>query len=156
MAAALTPAQKAIFDSGSATVVFEDHGQDFLRFHIQDRRVVACEPFQADIWCGIEVTGFPVVGELLEFRRDDGKLTCIKYPIARVEPLWDRTNPFKSIVVNGKQLYTVTADDRVRMVAKFTEAQCHAALQVDGLQKTVTTAVARRLRQLSKQRGGSA
>lgn len=60
-------------------------------------------------------------------------------------------NPFRSIVVDGKQLYTVAADDRVRMVTTFTAEQCQAALQVDGLQKTVSAAVGRRLRQLDKQ-----
>lgn len=60
-------------------------------------------------------------------------------------------NPFRSIVVDGKQLYTVAADDRVRMVITFTAEQCQAALQVDGLQKTVSAAVGRRLRQLDKQ-----
>ncbi len=66
------------------------------------------------------------------------------------------TNPFKSVVIDGKQFYRISADERVEMVAKFTEAQCHAALQVEGLQKTVTTAVARRLRKLAKQQGGAA
>lgn len=61
------------------------------------------------------------------------------------------TNPFKAIVVDGKQLYHTGVEDRVRLVQTFNQEQCHAALQVDGLQKTVSTAVGRRLRQLDKQ-----
>lgn len=151
MSTVLTPEQRAIFKSGAATVTFEDHGQDFIRFHIKDRRVVGCEPFQADLWCGKEVTCFPEVGKQLGVRRDDGHNMVIKYPIAKVEPLWDLSNPFKAIVVNGNQLYHTGVEDRVRLVKAFTEAQCHAAMLVDGLQKTVYTACARRLRQIHKQ-----
>lgn len=88
MSTKLTPEQRAIFASGAATVTFEDHGQDFLRFHIKDRRVVGCEPFQADVWCGMEVACFPEVGKLLGVRRADGYEMSIKYPILKVEPLW--------------------------------------------------------------------
>ncbi len=155
MSTKLTPEQCAIFDSGAATVTFEDHGQDFLRFHIKDRRVVGCEPFQASVWCGVEVTCFPEVGKQLGVRHNDGRATFIKYPIAKVDPLWDLSNPFKAMVLDGKQLYDLTAEDRVRRVPTFTEAQCHAAYLVEGLQKTVATAVARRLRQIRQEAGGA-
>lgn len=151
MSTKLTPEQRAIFASGAATVTFEDHGQDFLRFHIKDRRVVGCEPFQADVWCGMEVACFPEVGKLLGVRRADGYEMSIKYPILKVEPLWDLSDPFKAMVVDGRQTYHTVVEDRVRMVRSFTEAQCHAAFLVEGLQKTVSTAVERRLRQIQKQ-----
>lgn len=61
------------------------------------------------------------------------------------------SNPFKAIVVDGKQLYHTGVEDRVRMVQTFNQEQCQAALQVDGLQKTVSTAISRRLRALDKQ-----
>lgn len=156
MSTKLTPEQRAIFASGAATVTFEDHGQDFLRFHIKDRRVVGCEPFQANFWCGAEATCFPEVGKLLGVRFPDGRKMAIKYPIAKVEPLWDLSNPFKSIVVDGRQTYHTVVEDRVRMVHSFTEAQCHAAFLVEGLQKTVAAAVERRLRQIHKQEAGGA
>ncbi len=156
MSKTLTPEQRAIFKSGAATVTFEDHGQDVLRFHIQDRRVIGCEPFQSSVWCGMEVTFFPEVGKLLGVRRADGHEMAIKYPVLKVDPLWDMSNPFKAIVVNGNQLYHTGVEDRVRLVQSFTEAQCHAALRVERLQKTVVTATERRLRQLHKQEAGGA
>lgn len=156
MSAKLTPEQRAIFASGAATVTFEDHGQDFLRFHIKDRCVVGCEPFQADVWCGMEVTCFPEVGKLLGVRRADGYEMAIKYPVLKVDPLWDLSDPFKAIVVKGMQTYYCTVDDRIRCVQSFTEAQCHAALLVPRLQRTVVTAVERRLRQIQKQEAGGA
>lgn len=160
MSTTLTPEQRAIFASGAATVTFEDHGQDFLRFHIKDRRIIGSEPFQASVWCGLEVSSFPVVGGHLHYRREDGRDQYIKYPIAKVDPLWDLSDPFKAIVVKGMQTYYCTVDDRIRCVQSFTEAQCHAALLVPRLQRTVITAVERRIRQIHKQetsasRGGA-
>lgn len=157
MSTKLTPEQLAIMESGDATVIFEDHGQDFLRFHIKDRRVVGCEPFQADHWCGLYVTNFPEVGKLIGVQRAGHKKMAIKYPVLKVEPLWDLSDPFKAFVLaDGKQLYHTDAQDRARMVKSFTEAQCHAAQRVDGLQKTVANAVERRLRQIHKQEAGGA
>ena len=60
------------------------------------------------------------------------------------------TNPFKAMVYDGVQMYHQSADDRVRAVASFGRAECDAALQLPSLQKTVATAVQRRLRFLSK------
>ena len=56
------------------------------------------------------------------------------------------TNPFKAGVHGGVQTYHCVVEDRIRLVAWFDRAQCEAALQMPGLQKTVTTAVQRRLR----------
>jgi hypothetical protein len=85
MSTVLTPEQRAIFKSGAATVTFQDHGQDFLTFHIRNRRVIGCEPCQASVWCGLEVTCFPEVGKQLGVRRADGHEMFIKYPIQKVE-----------------------------------------------------------------------
>jgi hypothetical protein len=84
--AMLTAAEKEIARSGAATVTFEDHHQDFLTWHIKDRRVVGCEPFQADIWVGLEITTLPMVGRLMGVRDRDGVERFIKYPIQKVEP----------------------------------------------------------------------
>lgn len=59
-------------------------------------------------------------------------------------------NPFKAGVYNGVQMYHQSADDRVRAAASFDRAECEAALQLPNLQKTVVTAVQRRLRFLGK------
>lgn len=68
------------------------------------------------------------------------------------------TNPFaRGVTPRGEQLYTISAEDRIFAVRSFDAAQCNAALEVDGLQKTVLAAVQRRLRQIRKQeRGGAA
>ncbi|CAM3121513.1 hypothetical protein [Cupriavidus taiwanensis] len=57
-------------------------------------------------------------------------------------------NPFKGPCYDGQQTFHVAAGDRIGMVKKFDKAQCEAALQVPGLQKTVENAVKVRLRQL--------
>jgi hypothetical protein len=87
MSTVLTPEMRAIFRSGAATVTFQDHGQDFLKFHIKNRRVIGCEPCQASVWVGLEVTCFPEVGKQLGVRRADGREMFIKYPIHAVEAL---------------------------------------------------------------------
>lgn len=59
-------------------------------------------------------------------------------------------NPFKAAVHDGIQTYYGTAEDRIHCVSRFTRAECEAALQLPGLQKTVAAAVQRRLRHLDK------
>ena len=41
--------------TGTLEVEFEDKGQDFLRWTIKDGVVVACEPFQKELWKGTKV-----------------------------------------------------------------------------------------------------
>jgi hypothetical protein len=84
--ASMTLREKEIVRTGAATVTFEDHGQDFLTWHIKDRHVVGCEPFQARIWVGVEVTTLPMVGFKLLVRTSDGKERAMKYPVEKVEP----------------------------------------------------------------------
>lgn len=83
--AAMTLQEKEIVRTGAATVTFEDHGQDFLTWHIKDRHVVGCEPFQANIWVGVEVVTLPMVGLKLLVRTSDGKERAMKYPVEKVE-----------------------------------------------------------------------
>jgi hypothetical protein len=78
---------QAIYDSGSATITFEDEGQDFLTWHIKDRVVVGCEPFQADVWCGVEVTTFPKAGSRIGVRLVHGPKLFIRHAVATVDPL---------------------------------------------------------------------
>ncbi len=70
------------------TITFEDHGQDFLRWVIQDGKVIECEPFQAGIWVGKEVISRRgsakcrlMPGDKVYIRGDDGYPRSIKYPI---------------------------------------------------------------------------
>jgi len=58
-------------------------------------------------------------------------------------------NPFM-VNICGQVCQTVDSTDRIRMVKQFTATQCHAALKLHGLQKTVRQALERRLRQLDK------
>lgn len=60
------------------------------------------------------------------------------------------SNPFKAGCYDGRQFYDMTAEDRVRRVKDFDRKQCLAALQVEGLQRTVEDAVLSRLRKLRK------
>ncbi len=62
-----------------------------------------------------------------------------------------RKNPFAKKAPPGygvEYFQTIDAKDRRRNVAGFSVDQCHAALEVDGLQKTVRKAVYRRLKNL--------
>lgn len=61
-----------------------------------------------------------------------------------------RTSPFHAGVYNGIQTEHVSVDDRLQAVKHFNRAQCEAALKVQGLQKTVETAVRRRLHQYAQ------
>jgi hypothetical protein len=79
----------AVIASGNATITFEDQGQDFLVWDIKDRKVVACRPFQADLWVGSEVHTFPEVGKTVEIsmpRVVGGRRMWVKYPLVKVEP----------------------------------------------------------------------
>lgn len=58
-------------------------------------------------------------------------------------------NPFAAPQY-GPAAQTTAAADRIALVREFDAAQCRAALLVPYLQKTVETAIHRRLRQLEK------
>lgn len=64
-------------------------------------------------------------------------------------------NPFKAFTYpsdNGPvQTYHCAADDRLRALANFDQAQCEAALRVPGLQASVRNALERRLRKLTRE-----
>jgi hypothetical protein len=63
-------------------------------------------------------------------------------------------NPFYTETIRlGRKnirLHALAVDERLRCVERFDARQCRAALKVDGLQKTVRTAIERRLRKLSQ------
>jgi len=61
-------------------------------------------------------------------------------------------SPFAAGLYDGVQTYTTSAEDRLRAVKRFDLAQCNAALQIEGLQRTVERAVIARIRAL--ERGG--
>jgi hypothetical protein len=59
-----------------------------------------------------------------------------------------RANPFFAGIYDGGPAYDIDAVSRLERVARFNTDQCRRALHVRGLQKTVRTAVERRLRRL--------
>lgn len=64
-------------------IEFEDHGQDFLFWDVDQKGVViGCEPFQASIWGGKQITNFTSiqVGSHPQIKID-GVDTPIKYEI---------------------------------------------------------------------------
>lgn len=58
------------------------------------------------------------------------------------------SNPFKYFLSDGREVETVSADDRLRKVKHFNFDQCQSALAVPHLQKVVEKAVFVRLRAL--------
>jgi len=81
------------------TVVFEDHGQDFLEWDLEWDNgvrhpfqsveaayvVVACRPFQDWVWKGTRVHNTDIKpGDILEITLRSGK-TTLKYPVERVK-----------------------------------------------------------------------
>jgi hypothetical protein len=72
------------------TVFFVDEGQDFLEWDINDEgKVVACRPFQADIWMGIVVHNKDIKpGDLLDFTTPASDcLQQLIHPVEKVQPL---------------------------------------------------------------------
>ncbi len=68
---------------------FEDHGQDFLTWHLNnDGIVVNSLPFQSFVWCKIQVIAHRdlMPGDLVRYRRSIGeKSRQIRYPVIRIE-----------------------------------------------------------------------
>lgn len=68
------------------TVYFEDHGQDFLEWDIEDGVVADCRPYQGWIWNGTKVNNTDIqVGDILQITTLDGVERTLKYPVEKVE-----------------------------------------------------------------------
>lgn len=70
-----------------SVIHFEDHGQDFLLWHVNDEGVVVkSEPFQTGVWKGAKITNFKTlkVGDKVDITHMH-KNTSIKYPITKIE-----------------------------------------------------------------------
>lgn len=76
------------------TIIFEDHGQDFLEWDIDTKRkkVIGCRPFQSSIWVGANVYRKYLAhikpGEYINVCRGpitwSNPVITLKYPIKRV------------------------------------------------------------------------
>lgn len=73
---------------------------------------------------------------------------------ASTTPFPETDNPFKAFTYPSDhgpvQTYHCAADDRLRALASFDQAQCEAALRLPGLQAVVRNTLERRLRKLAK------
>lgn len=58
-------------------------------------------------------------------------------------------NPFM-VNICGQICQTVDSTDRIHMVKQFTASECRSAIALPNLQKTVLTAIERRLRKLER------
>jgi hypothetical protein len=80
-------------------------------------------------------------------------------PGAGIETPWNacalcatgKPNPFAGSVPGHPELQAVDTESRIRMVQNFTIDQCNQALHLPRLQKTVATAILRRVRALKKE-----
>lgn len=68
------------------TVHFEDKGQDFLEWDIEDGVVVDCRPFQGWLWNGTKVHSTDLKpGLLLDITPPSGGRTRLRYPVEEVK-----------------------------------------------------------------------
>lgn len=69
------------------TIFFEDNGQDFLEWDIDENGlVIDSRPFQATVWCGLILDiGSLVIGGFPTFNRD-GTAKYIKHRIEKIAP----------------------------------------------------------------------
>ena len=81
-------AKKPVKPSPVFQIDFEDHGQDFLSWFVQNRMVIGCSPFQARTWCGNRIAKMPLVGQQVRFlSRHLHKYLDLKYPVVSVQQL---------------------------------------------------------------------
>jgi hypothetical protein len=73
---------------GIRTITFEDHGQDFLKWDIDEKgNVIDCRPFQAWIWCNKIVTNhtqLKVGGYVKNKDIRTNEIGEIRYPIIAI------------------------------------------------------------------------
>lgn len=68
------------------TVHFEDHGQDFLEWDIEEGYVIGCRPYQGWVWNGTTVHNADIqAGSILRITTNDGVERTLNYPVERVE-----------------------------------------------------------------------
>lgn len=68
------------------TVYFEDHGQDFLEWDIEDGVVVGCRPFQDWLWNGTKVNNDKIkLGDKLDITFKDGARRTLNYPVEQID-----------------------------------------------------------------------
>lgn len=67
-------------------IEFEDHGQDFLVWHVDATgKVTDCEPQQAWVWVGVQVLAEPKPGERVRVRTVAGTEATVNHPVFRIK-----------------------------------------------------------------------
>lgn len=67
------------------TVTFEDNGQDFLEWDIENGVVTGCRPFQGSVWGGARVSNKTFkVGGFVRVTIKGGTTLTVKYPLTSV------------------------------------------------------------------------
>ena len=68
--------------SAVTVLEFEDHGQDFLRWYLDENRVVvACRPFQEAFWQGTQMTELNIGKAAVVKLIRNGKAMSLRYPV---------------------------------------------------------------------------
>ena len=82
----MEPASLESGEGTKITVHFEDLGQDFTEWDIENGIVTGCRPFQAWMWVGTKVLNTSIqVGFKLRIKIKDDKPTWLKYRVEKVE-----------------------------------------------------------------------
>jgi hypothetical protein len=71
------------------TVFFEDDGQDFLEWDINDKgEVVDCRPYQGNVWIGVKVVNKDIKpGDRLEVIMPSGIHRTITHAVDKVQEI---------------------------------------------------------------------
>ena len=72
-------------------VTLEDHGQDFLRWDIEDGVVVDCQPFQDWVWNGTKILNeeFGPGDQLIIQSPKTGTVSTLNYPVEKIENIME-------------------------------------------------------------------
>jgi len=70
---------------------------------------------------------------------------------SKTKPITGKAHPFYSNSYLGHDCYAQSVPDRLERVAHFDLNQCQQALQISPMQKSVITAIERRIRQLQRE-----
>ncbi len=78
-------------------IYFEDHGQDFLSWTVNEQGIVVeCEPFQSWLWVGARVLGANHLcrGDVVDFMHKGGEpVKTLNYRVERVQILPQAEQP---------------------------------------------------------------
>ncbi len=107
----------------NAIITFQDHGQDFLIWRIENDKVVDSQPFQFRQWGGAKILNGESlkVGACVEIHapRPINQFISIKYPIESIQVLPDAFGYEVEILLNagGAETETITKRWQVKSYA---------------------------------------